>query len=207
MKKVLKVIFFTVLLFACSRLVSASDLSNHIYDPSINIYKSITNNSLIYIVDADGEFQYSWRFDKDKIDIDNIDIDFRLNLSSSTIDVIEEIINNDEIQAKNITFAHHGILPSTATIKIKVDDKFEDGERLYLYYYNDSSNDLEFIEKGLTVVNGYVEFRIEHCSDYLLTGSIVKTAVGNPKSMGFIIVLLIVIVVILVASTLFADKK
>jgi hypothetical protein len=106
-----------------------------------------------------------------------------------------------------LKFLIYGKLPSEATIKIKVDDKFKDDEKLYLYYYNDETKKLEYIDKGLTVKNGYVEFKINHCSDYLLTGSIVKNAIDNPESMGMIIIVLIGIGIVLVAATLFMNSK
>ena len=60
---------------------------------------------------------------------------------------------------------------------------------------------IEYITRDGEVKNGYVEFQIEHCSDYFLTAAIVNDAVNNPKSVNFIIIGLIVVVFILIAVT------
>ena len=99
------------------------------------------------------------------------------------------------------------MLPTTATIKVAVDNNYSDGDKLYLYYYNENSKKLEFIDNNLVVRNGYVSFEIKHCSDYVLTGSIVKTALNNPKSMTIVIVILVIIGVAMVAGTLFLNNK
>ena len=106
-----------------------------------------------------------------------------------------------------MTFDHHGKLPSNATVRVNVADKFKDGEELYLYYYNEESSEIEYIEHKLKVVDGYVEFDIEHCSNYFLTAAVVNEAVNNPKSVNYIIIGLGVIVFILIAMTLSQSKK
>ena len=51
----------------------------------------------------------------------------------------------------------------------------------------------------IKVKDGYVEFSIDHCSDYFLTAAIVQEAVGNPKNINYIIIGLLVVVLLLVA--------
>ena len=106
-----------------------------------------------------------------------------------------------------VTFDHHGALPSNATVRVNVSDKFSDGEELYLYYYNEETTDIEYIEHHLKVEDGYVEFNIEHCSNYFLTAAVVNDAVNNPKSVNYIIIGLGVIVFILIAVTLSQSKN
>ena len=106
-----------------------------------------------------------------------------------------------------LTFDYHGILPEEATVRVNVGNKFSDGEELYLYYYNPDSDEIEYIENKLKVRDGYVEFKIEHCSDYFLTATVVQDAVNNPKSMNYVIIGLIVVAFILVAVTLGQSKK
>jgi hypothetical protein len=166
-----------------------------------NINTIKTNNKIIYTIDNGKSLDYSWSFNKN-VYRDNINFSLKINTNGDDYSYLY-----NSVQAKQLSFDYHGKLPSEATIKIKVDDKFKDDEKLYLYYYNDEAKKLEYIDKGLTVKNGYVEFKINHCSDYLLTGSIVKNAINNPESMGMIIIILIGIGIVLVAATLFMNSK
>ena len=63
------------------------------------------------------------------------------------------------------------------------------------------------MEHHLEVNNGYVEFNIDHCSNYFLTAAVVNDAVNNPKSVNYIIIGLGVIVFILIAVTLSQSKN
>lgn len=200
MNKILKSIFILVFVCTCFQLLSIKvDALDE------NEYKTVTNNSIIYVVEEDGSFSHSWQFNKEQY---KDDIDFSLNLlnNSSCRDKINDYINSD-IERQYLFFEYHGNLPTTALMKVRVDNKFSDGDKLYLYYYNDATGKLEYVDRNLTVKNGAVEFEIEHCSDYILTGSIVKKAMDNPQSMGIVIISLIILGVILVATTLFMNSK
>lgn len=179
----------------------------------VNITKTITSDSVIYnVIDNQKKLSYSWTFEKNeeinKALKQNMEIDVNLNLK-----VLDNLLGNELDQKVTnedkliISFEHHGTLPSKATIKLDVRDKYKDGERLYLYYYNEEENQIDFIENGLVVKNGIVEFSIEHCSNYLLTASIVQDAVGNPKNINLIIIVMVVVIIVLIGATLFQNKK
>jgi hypothetical protein len=168
-------------------------------------YKTVTNRDVIYVVEQDGTFSHSWQFDKQNY---KNDINFSLNLSNESR--YSEKINSkidDDVQRQYLFFEHHGTLPTDALMKVKVSECFKDGQDLYLYYYNDKTDKLEYIDNHLIVKNGMVEFKIKHCSDYILTASIVRTAMDNPQSLGIVIITLIILGVILVAATLFINNK
>lgn len=164
------------------------------------------------IEDYERDLKYSWKFKKDEnkdISVEEslfIEDDLRLSLDAQTKDT--EKINEDVSQDKLIiTFDYHGNLPLETTVRINVQDKFKDNERLYLYYYNPELDQIEYIAHNVLVKDGYVEFELEHCSDYFLTAAVVNDAVNNPQSVNYIIIGLIVVVFILVAVTLFQSKK
>lgn len=178
-----------------------------------NIQKKETNDAYYYEVhDYERDLIYSWKFKKDgkqKKPLEeslNIDYDLRLSLDAVTKDTmtIEEKVSQNKLI---VTFDYHGALPEEATVKINVANKFTNGEDLYLYYYNPELNQIEYIEKDVTVKDGYVEFTINHCSDYFLTAAVVNDAVNNPKSVNYIIMGLLVVVFILIAITLKQSKK
>ena len=177
------------------------------------ILKTEGDSYISYIVeDNERNLTYTWSFPKTENYKNNIKddlyIDLNLRLSIDAITNDTNTINEKVKQNKLIvTFDHHGALPETATVRINVSNKFKDGEKLYLYYYNPDNNLIEYIDNGLKVKDGYVEFSIDHCSDYFLTAAIVQEAVGNPKNINYIIIGLLVVVLLLVAVTLKQSKK
>ena len=179
----------------------------------VNMTKTETNDEVIYeIINKKKNLTYSWTFKKDdkyKNSLkDNMEIDLNMGLDILT-NIQNETLNNMVTNEDKlvIAFEHHGTLPTSAKIKINVSDKYKDGEKLYLYYLNEEKNIIEYIDNNLPVKNGYVEFEIEHCSNYFLTASIVQDAVGNPKNINLIIIVMVVVIIVLIAATLFQNKK
>ena len=123
------------------------------------------------IEDYERDLKYSWKFKKDEnkdISVEEslfIEDDLRLSLDAQTKDTekIKEDVSQDKLI---ITFDYHGNLPLETTVRINVQDKFKDNERLYLYYYNPELDQIEYIAHNVLVKDGYVEFELEHCSDY-----------------------------------------
>ena len=180
---------------------------------AVSIEKTETSDSYYYSVkDTERDLEYSWRFIKEQgqnISVEDslyIEEDLRLSLDAKTKDT--ETINQMVDQEKLIiSFDYHGALPLETSVRINVKDRFKEGEKLYLYYYNPESDNIEYIGHNVEVKDGYVEFQIAHCSDYFLTAAVVNDAVNNPQSINYIIIGLIVIVFILVAITLFQSKN
>lgn len=178
------------------------------------IFKTEGKNDITYnVVDYERNLAYSWTFNKDENKSNvplnqtiEMDINLRLNIDAITnvTNNINHMVNENKLI---VSFDYHGDLPTSAKIKINVNNRFKDGDELYLYYYNPELNQIEFIDKDIKVNNGYIEFDIEHCSDYFLTASVVNEAVNNPKSINYIIIILGIIVFILIAITLVQSKK
>ena len=177
-----------------------------------SIFKSESEEYISYNVeDYDRGLTYTWLFKKDEENnravSDNIElnVNLRLSIDANTEDTkeINEIVKQKKLI---VTFDHVGKLPSEATVRINVSDRFENGEKLYLYYYNPESKKMEFIEKNLKVIDGYVEFKIDHCSDYLLTGAVINEAVGNPKHVNYVIMGLIGVVILLIIKIMRQSK-
>jgi len=222
MKKEFSITFISLLLIVIAGLIT------HIIDSKsvniqnkdllssstlINISKTRTKDEIIYeVIDKSKDLTYSWTFpnndDFNKSLKDNmeIDLDLRLqlltNIENKNIDNL--VTNEDKLI---IAFNHHGELPTKAKIKLDVSDKYKNGDKLYLYYYNEEMNQIEYIQNGITVTNGKIEFEITHCSNYLLTASIVQDAVNNPKNINIIIIVMVVVIIVLIGATLFQNKK
>lgn len=166
-----------------------------------NITKTITDDEVIIkLTEKATGLSYSWSFDKDKIG-NKISLDFNIDFESTKKEEIDNI--SGDMDKIYLSFNHHGTLPSNAKIKVNVSSKFKDGDKLYLYYYNELTGNAEFVENNIEVIDGYAEFEINHCSEYFLTGAIVNDATNNPKNLNHIIIGLVVVVLGLMAYTMF----
>ena len=80
---------------------------------------------------------------------------------------IAKLTGNKE--AAYISFAHYGELPGPSTIKTYVGDKYKNGDKVYLYYFDEATNKVLMVgDKPLTIKGGYAEYTITHCSTYFL---------------------------------------
>jgi len=179
----------------------------------VHVTKAETKDEVIYeVVDNRKNLTYSWTFNKDekfkkalKDDME-IDLNLKLDILNELKDKeLDSLVTNEDKLI--ISFEHHGELPTKAKIKINVQERYKDGELLYLYYLNEEENRVEYIANEIPVKNGYVEFEIEHCSNYFLTASIVQDAVNNPKNVNLIIIVMVVVIIVLIGATLFQNKK
>lgn len=172
---------------------------------SSKLLETKTKDKVMFIKDDKNKFLYSWSFDKEEYNKNSFEFDLEIDFTSPNQGEIENLIG-ENINKKYLSFKYHGDLPSTATIKTSVEDLFKDGERLNLYYYNDKKGVIELIKSDIKVINGKVNFEIEHCSDYFLTMANIKNAEETTNSGGIIIVGMVIIVVGLIGYTLMKNK-
>ena len=166
-----------------------------------NIVKTIKEKDVeIDFIEKDTGIKYSWIFDKEKIN-GSIKLNFDIDLDNSTEPVIENVTTG--IEKMYVDFAYHGNLPTNARIKLDVSNKFDNESKLYLYYYNDETKKIEFVNEDIKVNNGYVEFEIDHCSKYILTNAIVNNGEDTPKVLSKVIVGLVFVAIGLMAYTIF----
>lgn len=193
--------------------LSAPDKVIAMENNKTKMIKTETKDYYYYeIKDYERDLEYSWKFLKNKDDdiaVEDslyIEEDLRLSLDANTNNTakINEEVKNDKLI---ITFDYHGDLPLETTVRLNVQNRFKNGEELYIYYYNPELDQIEYVDHGIEVKNGYVEFQIDHCSDYFLTAAVVNDAVNNPQSINLIIIGLVIVVFILIAITLFQAKK
>lgn len=182
--------------------VEVSGINEDIYD----VNKKITQDEVIVTLkQKNSDLSYSWTFQKSELTTDLIKLNFELDFVSPNKEVIDELTH--DVEKTYLSFQHHGNLPSRASIHLYVGNKYKNGQKLYLYYYNDENDTIEYIAHNIKVINGYIDFEIDHCSDYILTTTIVNDAVNNPKNMNYIIVGMVVVVIGLAAVTVFKTKR
>lgn len=182
-------------------------------DKDVSITKTETNDYYTYeIIDYERGLEYSWQFIKDKTIKESVedslyineDLRLSLNKTSEGTSRIEDKVDQKKLI---VSFDYHGTLPLKTMVTLNVQNQFENGDKLYLYYYNPDNDTIEYIAKNVEVKNGKVAFEIEHCSDYFLTGAVVNDAINNPQGVNYIIIGLIGVVIVLVAITLIQSKK
>ena len=64
---------------------------------------------------------------------------------------------------------YDGKLPGKATSTVPVGNKYENGDKVYLYYYNEKTGIVEKVGDAITVTNNKVSITIDHCSVYFLS--------------------------------------
>ncbi|GFH91164.1 hypothetical protein IMSAGC002_02416 [Lachnospiraceae bacterium] len=109
-----------------------------------------------------------WSVDGKSITTDKAgDIDFSVKSGVKTVPV--DIINNvtGESYSIQISLAHEGEFGFTAVLSIEL-GKENAGYTASLYYYNESTGELEFICKDQIAEDGTVSLAFTHASDYVI---------------------------------------
>ncbi|MCB8816711.1 cell wall-binding repeat-containing protein [Desulfosporosinus shakirovi] len=110
-------------------------------------------------------------------------IDFSLKIG-----VDADSLNLPEADADNLalvlSFKHSGALPGEAAITVKAGSRYA-GQTLHYYYYNESTDQLEFRQSVSVDSQGFVTVNQDHCSDYvLLTQKLTVKEVGLERTYG-----------------------
>ena len=143
--------------------------------------------------DENKKLIYSWQFDGGKIkDINDINTD--ITFSSENDDKIYK--KSNYASGMILNFAHTGNLPSGTKIKIYVGDRYKDGSVLNIYQYNTKSMELDFVKNNIISKDGYIEFDINHCSEYFITMSKIPNSISSKSNNSFIIISVIEFLVI-----------
>lgn len=135
----------------------------------------------ITISDEKGNERYTWSFDG--ADLSNSkqvisDINLALDVSIMNDQQLSQMLKDTKVSGDYshsmvIDFAHEGILPSQAKVRIYVGDLkgIEPGAAIYLYHYNKKTGKLEtlpFSSGAVVDEKGYLSLNILHCSDYVI---------------------------------------
>ena len=128
----------------------------------------IKNSKKQFVINhyVDNMIRYSWTINGNNIgDIKTIET--YIKFTSNNKEAIDKLTGySDSIY---LNFGHEGKLPKGTKVKIYVGDKYQDETMVGIYHYNQDKNKIDTINKEIKVVNGYVEFDIEHCSEYIIT--------------------------------------
>ena len=145
--------------------------------------------------DENDKLIYSWIIDGKKIE-KVYEVNTTINLSGNKAKDIKKLSNYAD--GIFLDFKHNGILVNGTSIKLYVGDKFEDGNLVSVYYYNEKNNTLDLKIESIKAKKGYIEFDIDHCSNYFVTMSNLKDNKSNNVFAIIIIIELIIVITIMV---------
>ena len=147
------------------------------------VFEAIKGQNKTIVVESDG---IQWIFNGTDItgEIKNIDlsttIDTKWNIDSEADDVMA--LEQDAIILK---FSDNDQLPGEATIRVKMDYVFRDylgsDEGLYVYYFDNTTQQFVEVAANISVGNDdYLEFTIDHNSEFVITAGEIKVNTTNP---------------------------
>lgn len=195
---------FNVLDVSLQKMGSETFIKN---SSSEKILKSESRNKVKYkIEDGQGNYKYSWTFDKTREVSDNFENVVNFSIDKDVINTkIEKLVTS--MDKLVLTFYHHGDLPSKSEIEIDVSDNFNDGDKLYLYYYNEDDNSIEYVQDNILVKDGLADFNIDHCSEYILTKIKIPGSKNNPnKVKAVLFYIMIGVIIIFTLKSVFGKK-
>jgi LPXTG-motif cell wall-anchored protein len=112
---------------------------------------------------------------------EELDISLGLGFTSGNADRIAELTGSESTLI--LHFDYSGTLPAPFTVVVRLPEDLKDKEPLYLYFYNEATGEMERIEDAnLIVQDGYAQFTITHCSDYVLSDILVGQADAPGKN-------------------------
>lgn len=118
---------------------------------------------------------YTWTFDGTKMKTTDVDVNLNLAIGNEEKEKnMKSLLPASKDKPLSLTFDHHGNLPEGTTVTVNVAGHYENGDKLVLYYYNGEK--LEETSANLDVVDGYVTFVLEHCSEYVLAKEVGNNA-------------------------------
>lgn len=162
------------------------------------VLKKIKDNKKIVNLnnyDEDKNLIYTWIINGSTIE-EELEFNPNVSFTSKYIEEIGSISNYADGFYAN--FAHSGNLPEGTKIKIYVGDKFSDNSVVNIYNYNEKENTLIPITNNINIENGYVEFDIEHCSEYFITKANVNLTNSSNFNIFTIVSIIELIIIILI---------
>lgn len=154
---------------------------------SKEILSKLNGNKLTYEILGDNDvIMYSVTFSGKELENYGKDINFDIEFNTK-----KQMLINDKYY--NIRFLNDTVLPSKVKVKIFIKDKFQNNDGLYLYNYNGSKK-LGLINDNVKYKDYYVNFDIDHLSEYVLTKDEII------YKMGLLPILLIILAVLLVGG-------
>lgn len=121
-----------------------------------------------------------------------------------------DVLDGDESEKLFVDLEYSGLLPKGTKIRFWTQDLYNVGDKLYLYYYNPDSDEIELISNSVGVDDdGYATISIDHASTYFLSKADLVNQLDNTPKTGIVDYTMIVasIVLISLAGVVILRKK
>ena len=147
---------------------------------------------------------YSWTINGKEIK-DNQEFTTSITFATENVKEIYKLSNYAD--GLYVNFKHTGDLPKGTKIKLYVGDKFENESIVNIYHYNNTEKTLDFIKDNLKVSDGYIEFDVEHCSEYFVTMSTIDNVVKKDTSSNIFMIFTIIESIVIIGLVAFIFIK
>lgn len=147
---------------------------------------------------------YSWTINGKEIK-DNQEFTTSITFATENVKEIYKLSNYAD--GLYVNFKHTGDLPKGTKIKLYVGDKFENESIVNVYHYNNTEKTLDFIKDNLKVSDGYIEFDVEHCSEYFVTMSTIDNVVKKDTSSNIFMIFTIIELIVIIGLVAFIFIK
>lgn len=138
---------------------------------SKEVLSKLNGNKLTYEVLGDNDIiLYSVTFSGKELENYGKDINFDIEFNTK-----KQMLIDDKYY--NIRFVNDMVLSGKVKVKIFIKDKFQNNDGLYLYNYNGSKK-LNLINDNIKYKDYYVNFDIDHLSEYVLTKDEIVYKIG-----------------------------
>lgn len=157
------------------------DLTNSTEVSKDDFLDASGNYDLIYnILDDKNNIKYSWYFNKD--DIKN-GVNFNLSVRLDQSELKEEIDRaSNNVRATYISLENKDNFPGKATLSLNLNDRYSNGKKLWLYYYNEQTKKLEYVDRDIVLKDNIIKFDVEKGNEYILTEGEIINTVENPQT-------------------------
>ena len=140
------------------------------YEIDTSVFEKLSNENKslkIDILNEDGTLLYSWIFEGEFKESTMGTFRTGISTLSPSGDINEAISAINATRPFILKFAAEGELPIDAKVRYFLDDEYENGSKLTLFFYNETTKQLEEVEQSLTVEDGWINFNLTHCSIYV----------------------------------------
>lgn len=154
----------------------------------------------------DNNIKYTWTLNGKNLDkMSNFDT--LVKFESKNEKKINDLTNYAE--SIYLDYSYSGSLPKGTKFRVYVGSNYDEYDLINLYYYDQTNNKLVLEEEGLMVKNGFVEYEIEHCSEYILTQAKFVEEIEEKDYKNIIIIIEAIVIIGLLAFILikFLKKK
>lgn len=166
-----------------------------------------SGNKVTYENKVDDKVSYAWIFDGSKMTTNDLDVNLELVVNAKDEVGISKLIPKNQEKPIILDFKHSGVLPVGTKVKVNVSDTYKDGDKVTLYYYNETTKKLEEKVTNIEVKDGFVEFSLEHCSTYTLARTNTSPNNANTSSINVYLYSGISIVSLIGIVTLIKENK